>query len=431
MSAVGKVAGGRSGPFGLWERSLASRYLRARKENGGVALISIISFLGIFLAVAVLIIVMSVMNGFRGELLGRILGVDGHVIVDVRKMPIPEVQAIIAKAKAIPGVTQVAANIDGQVMAVGMGGEVARGAVVKGLAPADLANLKIVSDNIVGGSLSNWGKGEYGGDEIAMGSRLAQDLGLLPGDAVELISPTGAATPFGTSPRRKEYIISAIFTVGMSEYDQTRIYMPLEQAQLFFNSEGSWDTIELRLAEPDKADAIVPQVQNISQQRMVIDWRQQSESLVSALAIERNVMRLILMLLVAIASMNIISGLVMLVKNKSRDIAILRTMGATQGSITRIFMMSGAAIGILATIAGVAAGTLFCLNIQGIQKVVEFVFGPVFNADVYFLSNIPAKVEWNEVLVIGLFSAIASVLATLPPSLRAAKLDPVEALRNE
>jgi lipoprotein-releasing system permease protein len=422
---------GRSGPFGLWERTLAARYLYARKEQGGVALISIISFVGIFLAVSVLIIVMSVMNGFRGELLDRILGVNGHVFVDVRNMPTAQAQSIVAKAKAIPGVTEVRPIVDGQVMAVGMAGEVARGAMVVGLAPADLASLKLVSENVVGGTLSTWGKGEYGGDEIAMGSRLAQDLGLLPGDSVELISPTGAATPFGTSPRRKEYIIGTIFTVGMSEYDQTLIYMPIEQAQLFFNKETSWDQIELRLAQPDKADAIVPQVQAISDQRLVTDWRQQSESLVSALAIERNVMRLILMLLVAIASMNIISGLVMLVKNKGRDIAILRTMGATQGSIARIFMMAGASIGIMATIAGVLGGTLFCFGIEGIQKAVEFVFGPVFSADVYFLSNIPAKVEWPEVIVIGVFSAVASIIATLPPSLRAAKLDPVEALRNE
>lgn len=424
-------AAGRSGPFGLWERTLAGRYLRARKENGGVALISIISFIGIFLAVAVLIIVMSVMNGFRGELLGRILGVNGHIFVDVRAMPIAQAQVIVAKAKALKGVTEVRPIVDGQVMAVGAGGEVARGGVVIGLAPADLASLKIVSDNVVGGNLSSWGQGEYGGDEIAMGSRLAQDLGLLPGDSVELISPTGAATPFGTTPRRKEYVVSAIFNVGMSEYDQTLIYMPLEQAQLFFNKESAWDTIELRLAEPDQSAAIMPDVQKIAGQRVVSDWRQQSESLVSALAIERNVMRLILMLLVAIASMNIISGLVMLVKNKSRDIAILRTMGATQGSIMRVFMMSGAAIGILATLTGVTAGTLFCLGIKEIQKAVEMVFGPVFSADVYFLSNIPAQVEWHEVLVIALFSAVASIIATIPPSLRAARLDPVEALRNE
>jgi lipoprotein-releasing system permease protein len=266
-------AAGRSGPFGHWERTLAGRYLRARKENGGVALISIISFLGIFLAVAVLIIVMSVMNGFRAELLGRILGLNGHVFIDVRGMPIPLAQTIVIKAKTIPGVIEAHPTLDGQVLATGMSGEVARGAVVVGITPADLDRLKIVSTNLVGGSLKNWGKGEYGGDEIAMGSRLAQELGLLPGDSVELISPNGAATPFGTTPRRKEYIIGAIFNVGMSEYDQTRVYMPLEQAQLFFSKEASWDTIELRLSEPDKASAIVPQVQQIAQQRMVSDQK--------------------------------------------------------------------------------------------------------------------------------------------------------------
>jgi lipoprotein-releasing system permease protein len=391
----------------------------------------LISFIGIFLAVAVLIIVMSVMNGFRAELLGRILGVNGHVFVDVRNMPIPEARAIVAKAKALPGVIDVMPKIDGQVMAVGQGGNLARGAVVTGLAPSDLSKLKIVSDNLVGGNLKTWGTGEYGGDEIAMGSRLAEALGVLPGDSVQLISPQGASTPFGTTPRIKDYTVSAIFDIGMSEYDATFIYMPIEQAQLFFSKETSWDTIELRMQDPDKADLLALEVAKFSQNRYVTDWRQQSESLVSALQIERNVMRLILMLIVAIAAMNIISGLVMLVKNKGRDIAILRTMGASRASIMRVFMMSGASVGILATLAGAIGGTLFCLNIETIQKVVEFVFGPVFNADVYFLSQIPAKVEWHEVITTALFAAIASVVATLPPSWRASKLDPVEALRYE
>lgn len=419
------------GPFGMWERTLAARYLRARREDGGVALISLISFIGIFLAVAVLIIVMSVMNGFRAELLGRILGVNGHVFVDVRNMPIPEARAIVAKAKALPGVIDVMPKIDGQVMAVGQGGNLARGAVVTGLAPSDLSKLKIVSGNLVGGNLKTWGVGEYGGDEIAMGSRLAEALGVLPGDSVQLISPQGASTPFGTTPRIKDYTVSAIFDIGMSEYDATFIYMPIEQAQLFFSKETSWDTIELRMQDPDKAELLALEVAKFSQNRYVTDWRQQSESLVSALQIERNVMRLILMLIVAIAAMNIISGLVMLVKNKGRDIAILRTMGASRASIMRVFMMSGASVGILATLAGAIGGTLFCLNIETIQKVVEFVFGPVFNADVYFLSQIPAKVEWHEVITTALFAAIASVVATLPPSWRASKLDPVEALRYE
>jgi lipoprotein-releasing system permease protein len=264
-----------------------------------------------------------------------------------------------------------------------------------------------------------------------MGSRLAEALGVLPGDSVQLISPQGASTPFGTTPRIKDYTVSAIFDIGMSEYDATFIYMPIEQAQLFFSKETSWDTIELRMQDPDKADLLALEVAKFSQNRFVTDWRQQSESLVSALQIERNVMRLILMLIVAIAAMNIISGLVMLVKNKGRDIAILRTMGASRASIMRVFMMSGASVGILATIAGALGGTLFCLNIGTIQKVVEFVFGPVFNADIYFLSQIPAKVEWHEVITTAVFAAIASIVATLPPSWRASKLDPVEALRYE
>lgn len=421
----------RARPFGMWERMLAARYLRAKREDGGVALISLISFIGIFLAVAVLIIVMSVMNGFRAELLGRILGVNGHVFVDVRNTPIDDAKAIIAKAKALPGVLDVMPKVEGQVMAVGQGGNLARGAMVTGLARDDLARLKLVSANLVGGNLNTWGKGEYGGDEIAMGSRLAEALGVLPGDVVQLISPQGASTPFGTTPRVKDYVVSAIFDIGMSEYDATFIYMPIEQAQLFFSKETSWDTVELRIQDPDVADQLALQVAQFSQGRYVSDWRQQSESLVSALQIERNVMRLILMLIVAIAAMNIISGLVMLVKNKGRDIAILRTMGATRGSIMRVFMMAGASVGILATLAGALGGTLFCLNIAAIQKAVEFVFGPVFNADIYFLSQIPAKVEWHEVITTAVFAALASILATLPPSWRAAKLDPVEALRYE
>ena len=210
-----------------------------------------------------------------------------------------------------------------------------------GLAPSDLSKLKIVSGNLVGGNLKTWGVGEYGGDEIAMGSRLAEALGVLPGDSVQLISPQGASTPFGTTLRIKDYTVSAIFDIGMSEYDATFIYMPIEQAQLFFSKETSWDTIELRMQDPDKADVLAIEVMKFSQNRYVTDWRQQSESLVSALQIERNVMRLILMLIVAIAAMNIISGLVMLVKNKGRDIAILRTMGASRASIMRVFRMSG------------------------------------------------------------------------------------------
>jgi lipoprotein-releasing system permease protein len=424
------TAGSPTPPFSRWERTLAGRYLRARREHGGVALISIISFSAIMLAVAALIIVMSVMNGFRAELLSRILGVNGHMFVQVQDMPEQERLALAARLKQVPGIEAVRPMITGQVMVLGSG-SAARGAVVQGVDPGDLEDMPLVANQLVGGSLETFGKGEAGEEEIAIGSRLAGALGVVPGDWVELISPEGSATAFGVAPRSKEYRVGAVFDIGMSEYDETLIYMPLSQAQPFFNRGNGVDTLDLRVADPDATDALFAPVTAAAPGRIISDWKTQSESLVSALGIERNVMRLILSIVLAIAALNIISGLVMLVKNKTRDIAVLRSMGATEGAILRIFIMAGAAVGVLGTLAGVTFGTLFCLNIEAIQRVVEVVFGPVFNADVYFLSQIPAKVEWSEVITTAVFALVMSVLVTLPPAWRAARLQPVEALRYE
>lgn len=418
-------------PFNAWERAIAWRYIGAKRENGGVAMISVISFIGILLAVAILIVVMSVMNGFRTELLNRILGVNGHVYVDARAMSPPQIGAFLSKAKAVKGVKSVMASVQGQVLIIGHGGADARGGVVQGIAPDDLKAMEIIAGNLVGGNLLEYGKGEFGGDEIAIGSQLASNLGVLPGDYVDLISPNGASTPFGTAPRSKEYKIGAIFDVGMSEYDEILIYMPVAQAQLFFGRENSFDMIEARLDNPENSQAIITEFTKFAGGAYLSDWRQKSEGLVSALGIERVVMRLILSLLIVIATLNIISGLVMLVKNKGRDIAILRTIGVSRASITRIFVMIGASIGVCGTVFGVLLGTLFCVNITTIQKVVEKIFGPVFPSEVYFLSQIPAHVEWSEVYITATFAFVMSVLVTLPPAIRAAKLDPVEALRYE
>jgi lipoprotein-releasing system permease protein len=423
--------GGRAPPFGLWERMIAGRYLRARRSQGGVALISVISFIGIMLAVAVLIIVMSVMNGFRTELLTRILGFNGHLYAAGGELEGPDRGLIVRRILKVPGVVQVTPVVEAQAMALGPGQ--ISGAVVRGISAADLKATRIIAGGLTGGTLNGFGDGEYGGDLVVVGERLAQTLDVRPGDPLTLISPTGGATAFGATPQRKTYTVAATFSVGMSEYDQAFIYMPLEQAQLFFGRDGGVDFVEIKVADPDRAVAMKPAViRAAGPGAMITDWTEKNASFWGALQVERNVMRLILMMLVAIAAANIISGLVMLVKNKSRDIAILRTMGAGQGSILRIFFMAGASVGVLGTAAGLAIGALFCIFIEEIQAFVEWVTGAaVFSSDVYFLNHIPAKVDWAEVSIIVGVSLALSFLATLPPAWRASRLDPVEALRYE
>jgi lipoprotein-releasing system permease protein len=410
---------------------LAGRYLRAKRSQGGVALISIISFIGIMLAVATLIIVMSVMNGFRSELLGRILGFQGHAFVTGAVLDEPERTPTVLRLRQVPGVTQVTPVVQGQVLA--MGPTQVSGAIIRGISPQDLRDTKLVSNNLEKGSLRTFGAGEFGGDEIAVGARLADALGVQPGDELTLVSPSGGATVFGGTPLQKTYRVGATFSVGMSQYDQAYIYMPLAQAQLFLGREGSVDEIEIKVTNPDHAARMKTALARAAGPTgLVTDWTQRDASFWGALKVERATMRLILMLLVAIAAMNIISGLVMLVKNKGRDIAILRTMGAGQGSILRIFFMSGAAIGVLGTVAGLVIGTLFCIYIDEIQSAVEFVTGQaVFSSDVYFLNRVPAKVDWAEVALITFWALAMSFLATLPPAWRASRLDPVEALRYE
>ena len=418
-------------PFGQWERMLAHRYLRAKRSQGGVALISIISFVGIMLAVGVLIIVMSVMNGYRAELLSRILGFNGHIFVAGGVLDRPDRDQIVQRIAKVPGVVQAAPIIEAQAIAMGPGQ--ITGAIVRGSSPKDLAETPLVAHNITRGSLKGFGEGPEGGDDIVIGDRLAQSLGVKPGDTLTLISPSGGATAFGGTPLQKSYTVSATFTVGMSQYDQAYIYMPLSQAQLFFGRGTSVDVIEVKLTDPDLAEKLKPAIaQAAGPSALVTDWSQRDTSFWGALKVERNVMRLILMLLVAIAALNIISGLVMLVKNKGRDIAILRTMGAGQGGVLRIFFMAGAAVGALGTAAGLAVGVLFCAYIDQIQKLVEWVTGQaVFSSDVYFLSHIPAKVDWAEVGLIVFWALAMSFVATLPPAWRASRLDPVEALRYE
>jgi lipoprotein-releasing system permease protein len=427
----GNVIGGRAPPFGLWERTVAGRYLRARRSQGGVALISIISFVGIAIAVAVLIIVMSVMNGFRAELLGRILGFQGHAFVTGAVLDDAERPAAIARILKVPGVVQAQPVINGQVLV--MGPAQVTGAIVRGVSARDLHDTDLVAKNITKGSIGAFGQGDYGGDNIVVGEKLAESVGVQPGDQLTLVSPAGGTTVFGGTPLQKTYTVAATFNVGMSQYDQAYIYMPLRQAQLFLGREGTVDEIEIRVKDPDQAPHMKAAINRAAGPTAIVsDWTQQDASFWQSLKIERDVMGLILSLLVVLAAMNIISGLIMLVKNKGRDIAILRTMGAGQGSILRIFFMAGATIGILGTIAGLALGVVVSVYISEIQSFVEWATGQsVFASDVYFLNRLPAKVDWTQVTAIVVFSVIMSCVWTLPPAWRASRLDPVEALRYE
>ncbi|MEO8812479.1 MAG: lipoprotein-releasing ABC transporter permease subunit [Caulobacteraceae bacterium] len=418
-------------PFSAWERSIAIRYLFTKKSHGGVALISVISFAAIALAVAALIITMSIMNGFRTELSAKILGFNGHAYVVGGAMTPADRAAMVRRIRAVPGVVQAMPVIESQALV--QGPAAAAGAVVRGISPSDLRATSIVADNIKAGSIARFGQGEDGGDTVLVGQKLADTLGLSVGDPISIISPTGGATAFGTMPPRKTYTVGALFSVGMSEYDQTFIYMPLAQAQLFFGRDEAVDFIEVKLADPDKAPALRAALAAAAGPGSVVtDWTQKNRAYFGALAVEHNVMRLIFMFIVALAALNIISGLVMLVKNKGRDIAILRTMGAGQGAILRIFFMAGATIGLLGTLCGLAFGLLFCLNIEAIQTFIEWLTGQqVFNADVYFLAHVPARIDWREVGLVTAWTLFASFAFTLIPAARAARLDPVEALRYE
>ncbi len=423
---------GAAAPFSAWERDLAGRYLRTTRKNGGVTVISTIAFTGIMLSVAVLIIVMSVMNGFRTDLLGRILGFSGHVFVQGPAVQDPAARAaMLARLRATPGVVSAAPVVEAQSLATGPAAR--SGAIVRGVDPSELGPQSLVVRGLKEGGLQGFGAGEYGGDRVLLGSGLAETIGAHAGDPVDLISPEGEATVLGSStPREKTYQAGGVFSVGASNFDSGYIYMPLAQAQLFFGRGEGVDFLELKVADPDHLERYLPAIrQAAGAGAAVTDWRDRSRSFWNALQTERNVMRLILMMVVAIAVLNIISGLIMLVKNKTRDIAILRTMGAGRGAVLRVFFMAGAAIGVSGAVAGLVLGAVFSTFIDQIQAGLEMIGIHVWSADTYFLSRVPARIEWSEVTGIMLFALVMSFLATLPPAWWGSRLDPVEALRYE
>jgi len=418
----------KSGPFSAFERMIAWRYLRARRRETFISVIAGFSFTGIMLGVATLIIVMAVMNGFRAELLSRILGINGHLIMQPIDRPLDDYASLIKRIDGISGIKFAIPVVEGQALVQGNIGA-GTGALVRGLREEDLDKLKLVSGNIRQGTLKGFDQG--GG--VAIGTRMAENLGLSIGDTLRVISPDGDVTPFGVNPRVKAYPIVAIFEIGMSEYDSSIVMMPLSEAQLFFNQEGKVQPLEIFVDNPDKVDAMrAPVEEAAGRQLSLVDWRQRNQTFFSALEVERNVMFMILTLIVLVAALNIISGLIMLVKDKGHDIAILRTMGATRGAVMRIFLMTGAAIGVTGTVAGVVLGVVVCLNVERLREFFSWLSGTtLFNPELYFLSQLPAKMDPGETISVIVMALVLSFIATIFPAWRAAKLDPVEALRYE
>ncbi|MBV8889948.1 MAG: lipoprotein-releasing ABC transporter permease subunit [Alphaproteobacteria bacterium] len=412
--------------FNSFERMVAFRYLRARRQEGFVSVIAIFSLLGIMLGVATLIIVMSVMNGFRADLIGRILGLNGHLGIYGQTAQLTDFDAMTQKVRAVPGVVSATPLVEGQVMATSDAG--AAGALVRGIRPDDIRARPLVANHIVQGSLA-----DFDDDGIAVGDRLARRLGVTVGGKITLISPQGTDTAFGTVPRLKTYHVVALFDVGFYEYDNSYIFVPLDAAQLFFKLPDAVSSIEVFVADADR----------VSRERQliaaalgggvrIVDWQQANSTIVNAVEIERNVMFLILTLIIIVAAFNIISSMIMMVKDKGRDIAILRTMGASRGMILRIFMLSGASVGIIGTLSGLLLGVVLTRNLEAIRQFLQgLLHMDLFSAEMYFFTRIPAHLDTGEVATIVIMALCLSFLATLYPSWRAARLDPVEGLRYE
>jgi lipoprotein-releasing system permease protein len=412
-------------PFAAFEWMLSARYLRARRKEGFISVIAGFSFLGIMLGVATLIIVMAVMNGFRKELLDKILGLNGHILVQPLESPLTDWKDVADRVSQVQGIRLAAPVVDGQALASSPFN--ASGVFVRGIRAADLNNLASVARNVRQGSLDGFDTAQG----VAIGRQLAEKLSLRAGDSITLVSPKGAVTPMGTTPRIKPYRIAAVFEIGMSEYDSTFVFMPLAEAQAYFNRVNDVSAIEVFTGRPDKIPSLRQAVTEAAGRPVfLVDWQQRNSTFFNALQVERNVMFLILTLIVLVAALNIVSGLIMLVKDKGADIAILRTMGTSQGSVMRIFLITGASIGVVGTLTGVVVGLIVCQNIESIRQFLSWLTRTdLFPRELYFLSKLPAEIDVGETSAVVIMALTLSFLATLYPSWRAARLDPVDALR--
>ncbi len=409
-----------------FERTVAWRYLRSKKAEGFVSVIAGFSFAGIMLGVATLIIVMSVMNGFRQELFSKILGLSGHMNIYSQSGALYNYMDIYNIVKSVDGVENITPIIEGQTLLSYK--SAATGVMVRGLSQSDFANRDTLYNGIKQGQIEN-----FRGYKIAIGSVLAKKFNIGIGDKVTITSPVLKTTPFGTIPTQRGFEVAMIFDVQMYEYNSNFIFMPLQAAQKFFQLKNSVSSIEIFLKDPDKLSQVRREIEfELDGRASVYDWRDMNRSFFNALEVERNVMFLILSLIILVAAFNIISSMIMLVKDKGHDIAIMRTMGATRGNMMRIFMLTGASIGFIGTIVGAAIGISFAMNIEIVREVIEgFTGATLWDEEIRFLSEIPAEIDWNETIGVLVMAFSLSIVATIYPAWRAARLDPVEALRYE
>ncbi|WP_028136086.1 lipoprotein-releasing ABC transporter permease subunit [Bradyrhizobium japonicum] len=412
-------------PFAPFEWMLSMRYLRARRKEGFVSVIAGFSFLGIMLGVATLIVVMAVMNGFRKDLLDKILGINGHILVQPMESPLTDWKDVVGRLNRAPNIRLAAPVVDGTALASSSG---ASGVLVRGIRADDLNKITAIARNIKHGSIKGFDEGQG----VAIGQGLADQLSLHAGDSVTLVAQHGAVTPMGMMPRIKKYKVVAIFEIGMSEYDASMIFMPIAEAQAYFNRNKDVTAIEIFTTDPGRIDQFRKEVMEVAGRPvLLVDWRQRNSTFFNALQVERNVMFLILIMIVLVAALNIVSGLIILVKDKGSDIAILRTMGASRGSIMRIFLITGASIGVMGTLVGSILGILVSLNVDAIRQFLSWLTNTdLFPRKLYFLSKLPAEIDVVETGGVVIMALTLSLLATLYPSWRAARLDPVEALRR-
>ena len=407
---------------------ISFRYIKSRRVEGFISISAWFSLLGIMLGVATLIVVMSVMNGFRTELVDRILGINGHLIIySKNERTIPNYTKIINKILDTPNVVAVTAHLEGQALAKNKNS--ISGVIIRGSKWSDLAAKKLLWKSLSQSTISNFKNKQ----NIIMGYRLGQKLNLKVGDFVSLISPNGMETALGVLPVNQNFKIGGFFDMGMYEYDNNFIFIPWKKAELFLSTNNIAHGIEVFLKDQKLTSSVNLQLQSkLNKNLIVIDWKKRNSSFMNALAVEKNVMFVILTLIILVAAFNIISSMIMLVQTKKGDIALMRTMGASQYLIIKVFMLTGSIIGFLGTFVGVLLGVFVSMNIEKIRELVTSIFGQeVFSAEIYFLSKLPSNINFNEVLMVIFISIVLTLLASIFPAWKASKISPAEALRYE